>query len=406
MAREQRVLAKIKHISRTIKINFSQVYYRISMSKQDKKGTGKNNPSRRDFIKHAAAGALGTALGGVVWPDIAGAQRDLSAAIECITFGSCSNQDEPQPLWDTIIGKDPDLFLFIGDNIYADTADMEVMRKKYEKLGAQPGYRQLLKTCPVVSTWDDHDYGENDAGVEYAKKEESKEIFLDFFDVSQDSPRRKRPGIYEAYIYGPLGRRVQVILLDTRYFKDTSGRKRNTMSKAEKEKKNLVGWYLPSDDPSATLLGKAQWSWLEEQLRKEADVRIIASSIQVIASEKGMESWGNYPQERDRLFELIAKTKANGVMFISGDVHFSEISMSDDGPYPLHDFTSSGMTHANKSWSKRINSYRIGEAYAGLNFGLIHIDWNQDDPVIRLQTITQNNKTAIQHIIKRNELCI
>lgn len=359
---------------------------------------------RREFIKGAAAGAIGTALTGGWQLGEAEAQEQPRRAIQRIAFGSCCNEMKPQPIWDAIIGKHPDLYLFIGDNIYADTLDMDVMRSKYAKLAAKPGYQRLLETCPVLSTWDDHDYGRNDAGAGYPKKEESEKIFADFFEIPQDSPRRGRPGIYGAYRFGPRGKRVQIILLDMRYFKEISARRPHPATEAEKEARNIVGVYQPIEDPTATLLGEAQWAWLEHQLRQEADLRIIASSSQVVAYEKRMECWGNYPHERRRLFDLIEKTGASGTMFISGDVHFSEVSRTKEGPYPLYDFTSSGMTHSNPQWAQAINSYRIGEAYAGHNAALIHIDWDRANPAIVLQTLTLKGVIVLEHTVKLNDL--
>src|SRR5688500_4781078 len=197
------------------------------------------------------------------------------------------------------------------------------MKSKYAKLAAKPGYQKLLRTCKLLSVWDDHDYGENDGGASYPKKKETQQIFLDFFNVDIGSHRRKRTGIYDAEVFESGRKKVQVILLDTRYFKNAQVP--NNESIESKRQKNIVGWYLPTNDTTATILGKEQWDWLEEQLNKEADVRIIVSSIQVVPHEKGMESWGNFPHERKRLFDLINKTNANGAIFISGDVHFSEI---------------------------------------------------------------------------------
>ncbi len=325
-----------------------------------------------------------------------------SQILKKITFGSCASQDKPQPIWETLIKQNPDLFLFIGDNIYADTEDMAVMQEKYKKLLAKPGYQRLLRTTPVLSIWDDHDYGSDDAGAEYPKKKEAEKIFLDFFQVDKHSPRRKRPGIYGAKIFGKSGKQVQIILLDTRYFRDPQVRNRE--SSADKKKKNIVGKYLPTQDTSTTILGKAQWEWLEVQLKKDADVRIIASSIQVVSYEKGLESWGNFPHERRRLFDLIAKTGASGAIFISGDVHFSEISKTDEGPYPLIDFTSSGITNSYKRASRAVNSYRVGKAYAKPNFGLTQIDWNGGETAITLQTISVEGQVVIEHRINLSEL--
>lgn len=342
----------------------------------------------------AVAGCSGAASEGEV----------VQTRLNRIAFGSCASQNEPQPIWKAVLQADPDLFLFLGDNIYADTRDMQVMREKYAKLADKPGYQRLMETCPVLSTWDDHDYGVNDGGRSYSRREESEQIFLDFFDVPKDSPRRQRPGVYGAHRFGPPGERVQIILLDTRYFKDAEEQVANPAPDSVKRAENLVGWYLPTDDTTTTLLGEAQWRWLEQQLRKEADLRLIVSSIQVVAHEKGMESWGNYPHERQRLFDLIGRTDADGVLFLSGDVHFSELSRTEESPYPMYDFTSSGMTHAVTSWAEAVNSYRVGDAYADLNFGLVSIDWERDDPLIHLKAFGKSGDLALHHAVRLSEL--
>lgn len=320
-----------------------------------------------------------------------------------IAFGSCDTQDHPQLIWDDVVAVKPDLFLFLGDNIYADTEDMALMKAKYGILGAAPGYQKLLKTCPVLATWDDHDFGVNDGGAAYPKKVESQQIMLDFFGVPKDSVRRKRPGVYGSYLFGPPGKRVQVILLDTRYFR--SQPKKDTRPEAEKQQQKLVGWYVPHPDPATTILGPDQWKWLERQLQVPAEVRIIGSSFQVVADEKGMESWGNFPHERRRLYDLIGATKANGVLLISGDVHFSEISRTNDGPYPLTDFTSSSLTDPEKSWSEAINTHRISQsAYVKPTFGYIQIDWSQADPQITLQARGLKADVGFENVIELSEL--
>ena len=373
-------------------------------SKKPKQASGCQTPSRINSImlnikKSMSLVAIVMALqiGSAHTPVCAG-EAASTTVLHTVAFGACAAQTKPQTIWDAIVATDPDLFLFIGDNIYGDTEDPSVLKRKYAQLAAKPGYQNLLKTCPLLSTWDDHDYGKNDGGEEYVMREESAEIFLDFFNVPQDSPRRSRAGIYGAQTFGEAGKRVQVILLDTRYFR-SSPMVKNTISKQEKRKKNLVGWYVPTTNTDTTILGAEQWAWLEKQLEEDADVRIIASSIQVVSQEKGMECWGNFPHERKRLFDLIQTTKANGVVFISGDVHFSEISVDTTGPYPLYDFTSSGMTHSGKAWSRAVNSLRVGNAYSGLNFGLISMDWAN-------QSLTLESKSAEGETVIQNDLLL
>ena len=320
---------------------------------------------------------------------VAGTARPLTR----IAFGSCADQNKPQPIWATILRSKPDLFLFLGDNIYADTEDMEVMRAKYARQAAIPGFRKLRQTVPVLATWDDHDYGINDGGSEYSKRAESQQLFLNFFGEPKDSPRRKREGIYDAKLFGPPGKRVQIILLDTRYFRSPLRR-----SSSEQEGQ---GSYISDSDPAKTMLGEAQWRWLEGELRIPAEVRIIVSSIQVVPEDHGWEKWANFPLERQRLFELISKTGAAGVIFISGDRHLAELSMMDGGVgYPLYDVTASALTNSSKRWRPyETNRHRVGTMNWGDNFGLITVDWNRADPQISLQIRDVAGDVAIQRKI-------
>jgi len=334
------------------------------------------------------------------------------APLARIAFGSCARQDKPQPIWDAVVDTKPQRFLFLGDNIYADTEDMDVMRAKYALLGKQPGYQKLKATCPVLATWDDHDYGANDAGAEYAKKREAQQVFLDFFEAPRNDPRRTQEGIYSAQVFGPPGKRVQVILLDGRYFR--SALKKGFEKGEPGEGKR--GIYQPNDDPKATMLGDAQWRWLEEQLRVPAQLRIIGSGIQVIPDEHGFETWGNFPLERQRLFRLIRKTKATGVVLVSGDRHLAEISRlpadhAEGVGYPLIEVTSSSlnapsgnMTKAKSRFGNEINSYRVGLTYFDVNFGNVQIDWDQKDPEVRLQVRDEQGDVVLQHRMKLSQM--
>ncbi|WP_105042186.1 alkaline phosphatase D family protein [Rubritalea profundi] len=317
--------------------------------------------------------------------------------IKKIAFGSCNEPKKGNsPMYEAILKHKPDAFLFLGDNIYGDTADMELLSKKWQKLGDSEGYQKLCKNTPVIATWDDHDYGINDGGKSYKMREESQQIFLDFFKDPADSPRRKRAGVYASYTFGTPGKTCQILMLDTRYFRDELPRTKGPKAKG------TVGWYKPTDDTSKTLLGEAQWRWLDEQLQVAADIRIIGSSIQVLAHEKGMENWGNVPHERKRLFELLKKHKAVHTFAISGDVHFAELSKTDALGYPFYDLTSSGMTHASKGWANAKNSFRVGKSFPVQNSGLIEIDW--DDKSIALSIINNAGEKVLQHPLKFSEL--
>lgn len=329
-----------------------------------------------------------------------------------IAFGSCAKQDRPQPIWDSIVAAQPEYFLFLGDNIYGDSEDMDVLRAKYQLLGNQPGYQKLKQSCRVLATWDDHDYGANDAGAEYPKKRESQGVFLDFFDVPKNDPRRQQDGVYSSHLFGPVGKRIHVILLDARYFRSPL----KTGFQPGEPGDGRRGKYIPNTDANATVLGETQWKWFEEQLLVPAEVRIIGTGVQLIADEHGSEMWGNFPAERRRFLQLIRKTKATGVVILSGDRHLSEIARlaadhQDGVGYPLYDVTSSSLntpsgnlTKAGTRFANEINSYRVGLTYFDTNFGMVLVDWTQSDPVIRIQVRDEKSDVVLQQRLKLSEL--
>jgi alkaline phosphatase D len=322
--------------------------------------------------------------------------------ISRIAFGSCAKQGKPQPIWDAIVETKPEMFLFIGDNIYGDTKDPAVLKAKWQQLGAEPGYQRLKAACPILATWDDHDYGWDDAGAEYSIKKESQQVFLDFFEDPANSPRRKREGVYDAKTFGPPGKRVQVILLDTRYFRSPLHKPKE--KPAHEPGEGWSGPYRPTSDAEATILGPEQWKWLAEQLRQAAEVRILASSIQVVAHEHGWEHWSNFPRERERLFKLLANSRASGVVVISGDRHSAEISAHDPGiGYALYDVTSSSLNQPLK-WHNEVNRHRVGMKYVEANFGTILINWEEADPTLRLQVRTEKGEVALQKRVRLSEL--
>ncbi len=333
-----------------------------------------------------------------------------SETLSRIAFGSCAKHWQHQSMWEAVIAKKPDLFLFLGDAIYADTdgttawlVTEQQLQGEWNRLADKPEFQRARAAVPMMAVWDNHDYGSHAGGVEFPVKEASQQSLLDLFGEPVNSQRRRTPGIYDAKIFGPKGRRVQIILLDTRFFKDPYTK--DPRSKEERLAAGKVGGYVPNDDSSATLLGEQQWAWLEEQLRRPADVRLIASSIQIIADEKGMDEWGNFPHQRKRLFSLIETTGAEGVVLLSGNVHFAEISRHDGTPYPLVDFTSSGMTHIDEVYVKAKNSYRVAGPYVDLNFGLVEIDWTAEpSPLLALRAVGIDGSIRFEHRVSLNAL--
>lgn len=248
----------------------------------------------------------------------------------------------------------------------------------------------------MIATWDDHDYGVNDGGRDYPMKEASKEVFLRFWQEPADSPRRGRPGIHTSYRFtDPAGKRtLQVILLDTRTFRSPLTRNTNSSYKND---------YRPDSNPENTFLGAEQWTWLRERLQEPADLRLIGTSIQFAHEYNGWESWTNFPREVDRMVDLIVSTRAQGVVFLSGDVHWGEISvLKAPKCYPLHDLTASGI---NTEWDNlEPNRNRLGQACMDHHFGWIEIDWQQSDPRVALQVRDGTGRVRAKTSLRLSQL--
>ena len=323
---------------------------------------------RRDLLGGAAAV---TALAGCAAPrgDNARTLATPASPLHSIAFGSCIDQTRPAPIWDTIVAASPDLFLFGGDNVYCEMPySLAHLRRAYALAAESPGMSRLRRGVAHLAIWDDHDYGVNDGGAEFPFKQESKGEFLEFWKIAADDPRRGRDGLYHAQVFGPAGRRVQVIMLDARWFR--SPWKRSDQRDAPGKER-----YVPDSGPEKTMLGGAQWRWLELQLRQPAEVRLIVSGIQVVPRGHGWERWGNFPLEQQRLYDLVATTGAQGVVFLSGDRHIGALYRESGGtPYAFYELTSSGMTHPWRGASEA-GPNRIGELFTELHYGTVDIDW-------------------------------
>lgn len=311
---------------------------------------------------------------------------DFEQQLTKIAFGSCSDQEKEQDMWQYVTRNKPQLWVWLGDNIYKTTTDVTEIEAAYIKQKSNEEYLKIRASMPVLGIWDDNDYGMNDGNRTYKRRKQSKELMFDFLDVPPGTPARERKGAYQSYTFGPEGTQVKIILLDIRYFKDPLKPNPDTTIR-----------YLP--DPDAELLGKAQWEWLEEELtNSKAQVHLIGSSIQVIPEEHGYEKWADYPTERKKLFDLLVKTKAANPLFLSGDRHFAELSrISIDGlEQPLYELTSSGLTHAYEELEDEPNKYRVDDLLPFRNFGLVFIDWTDSGPKLRVQVRGLKNQFFLE----------
>ena len=233
-----------------------------------------------------------------------------------------------------------------------------------------------MNKTTIIGIWDDHDYGKNNGDRYFIHKKQMQQIWLDFIDEPLDSPRRAREGIYESYYLGDR-HQVKIILLDTRYHRETQ---------------TFFGlWW----DYHKDMLGNEQWRWLEEELKyNHAKYVLIGSGSQFLPDDRFLpENW--FAGSRIRLLDLLKKYKVNGTVMLSGDVHWGEIMTypcwKERFGYPLHEVTSSGLTHnletnypifnklVPRVWPETYHGdhghddHGEGGLFIGKNFGVIQI---------------------------------
>lgn len=314
-----------------------------------------------------------------------------------IAFGSCNHQSAPQHMWAQIVAQNPQAFLMIGDNVYGDNgwdadADLDSLRAAYAAQAAHLEFTRFRAQVPMLVTWDDHDYGLNDAGGRFPFKRWAEEIFTTFWGSSDEV--RSRPGVYESHLIGPAGKQVQIIMLDTRYFRSDFKRMAWSRQRAP------LGGYLPNDDPAATILGDVQWRWLEQELAKPADLRIVVSSTQVLTEAHQFEGWTNFPLERARLLKMLEGREPSGLVILSGDRHSGAIyrQAAPSGGEDFWEFTSSSLNLAfgdvENNTRREPDPRRVTKFFGIENYGLVDVDWQARKLTMSLMDNT--NETLAQ----------
>lgn len=213
--------------------------------------------------------------------------------------------------------EDADYMLWMGDNIYLVlNHDMKNSQSIYKRYVGVRNTRQLndFLTCGIehYSTWDDHDFGPNNADGTFEGKEITTKIFNEFWC----NPKAEgTEGIYYKITKGS----AEIFMTDGRSFRNNDG---------------------------SSMLGKTQLEWLKNGLSKsKAPFKIIVVGSQVIQKADRHESYADFPVERSELLQFLEREKIPGVIFFSGDRHHTEVAKIDrENLYPLYDITCSGMS--------------------------------------------------------------
>lgn len=294
----------------------------------------------------------------------------MISELKRLAFASCNKHTRQQTLWKKIALQNPDLFMWGGDIVYADKDGITGVKLAYEYQNKVPDYASFKSFIPVIGIWDDHDYGKNNGDNFYEHKKISKEYLLNFLNEPKDSPRRAREGIYTSYDFGPAGKKIKIIMLDNRYFKD---------------------------ETEGALLGKNQWAWLEQELKNsDANLHLIVSGISILTPKTiHTEEWSDYPDEKVRLSKLMKSTR-KPYLYVAGDRHYSDIFSQGDEL----EFLASGMTHNAPVLVRNLLRKMYPNPIFEHNYGLIDFSWDKGSPIMNLSIRTENGKSFNSKKIK------
>lgn len=302
---------------------------------------------------------------------------DTAKKIQVFSFGSCAIQNKPQPIWTTILNHHPDIYLGLGDNVYASSPQDKPIAKAYERQLQFPEFKTFRKQIPMLGVYDDHDYGLNDGGKVNPEKDIAKAEYLKFFPYAKNFIPTNQEGIYHVVTFGQAPERIKFVFLDTRWFRDELEPNPDKQSDIK---------YLPTKDTTKTFLGSQQWQWLEAQLKTPAELTVIISSIQFLQTQQGFEKWENFPHERQRMIQLLQKNKLKNVIVLSGDRHFGEMAQLKKKNLRLLEVTASSINRASKLNHEK-NDLRLGNPYFEENFGLAEVDWKHKKVKLKLINI-------------------
>jgi len=312
-------------------------------------------------------------------------------------FGSCLYINETQ--WDRpgtpygsdykILGvmasKQPDLMLWLGDNTYYREIDWHTsagLQHRWTHTRATPELQPFLGASHHYATWDDHDYGPNDADRAYRLKGEALENHKLFWG-NQTYGTPETPGVFGRFEWGD----VEFFLLDDRYHRSPNG---------------------APNDASKTMFGKEQFRWLMDGLvSSNATFKIVANGNQVLNPSTGGETFYNYRHEYETLLRFIKEQRIPGVVFLSGDRHLTElVVLKDTAFYPLYDYTSSSLTAGLSSYKDTDNpnvvpGTLVNDAHS---FGILRFSGPRRDRVLTMECWDHTGTLRWSHTIKAVDL--
>ena len=316
-------------------------------------------------------------------------------------FGSCAYFNEAtfdrpgrpygssSPIFDTAADLDLDFMVWLGDNVYyreADWLSEDGMRYRFAHDRATPILQRFLSSTHHYATWDDHDYGPNNSDRSYRLREAALEIFQDYW-ANPPMGTAETPGVFSRFEWGD----AEFFLLDNRFHRSPSR------------------W----TGPGKQMLGPQQLRWLMEALvSSTADFKIIVGGSQFLNEMfydiRWQEMWEMFPEEKNAFFDFLMRERIEGVVFLSGDRHHTELLKKErPGAYPLYDYTSSPLTAGTANPRRELeNPLRVPDTFVKgrHNFGTITVAGPPENRRLVLKALASDGDVFWSHEIPHSEL--
>ncbi|MBK8700593.1 MAG: alkaline phosphatase D family protein [Saprospiraceae bacterium] len=243
----------------------------------------------------------------------------------------------------------PDFMVWLGDNTYLREADWDSRSGVYHRYTHT---RQVGELTPLLANthhyaiWDDHDYGPNDSDRTYYGKQWTLDAFKDFW-ANPTYGAGDTEGITGAFSWSD----ADFFLMDNR-------------------------WYRSPQSPSGQIMGEKQLQWLIDALRSSsARFKFVCIGGQILSTFAGFENYANYAVERRKLLDAIDQYKVEGVVFLTGDRHHSEISKwTGPSGIEVYDLTASPITSSASPHPEEPNENRVSGSMIGeRNYAMIEV---------------------------------
>jgi alkaline phosphatase D len=294
--------------------------------------------------------------------------------------GGARNAPGKERIWDTIAGRSPLAFLFLGDNVYIDQPTLPGYQRRFYYLRQlEPSFRRLSAGTSIYAIWDDHDFGKNDCegGPETFKPDWKLpvwKVFRENWNNPYYGGGEKQPGCWFDFSIGD----VDFFMTDGRYYRSRKNK---------------------------TMLGPVQKKWLLEKLKaSKGTFKVLCSGTLWTehADKGGRDSWWGFKEEREEILSLIDREKIGGVILLSADRHRTDVyKIERPNGYTLYEFETSKLTntHTHGTNSKALFSYNKGNF-----FGLLTFDLEKADPEVTFRCVTIDGEPVYELTLKRSQL--